>query len=539
MNKLTTTLGALLLITGPVLAQNIEDANKSLYYERYQSARDAFSQITAQQPENGEAWLGLTQALLAQDSTAAANGALAAAPQSVAGQPMFQVAKGAALLDAAKKDSATYYFEQALNKTKQKDAAVLKAVAAAHLQAEGGDAAVAADLLQKAIKRDKRDAALYTLLGDAYRKLGKSGEAFQMYQEAIAKDAKHARAHYQLGDIFLSQKNAEMYVQHFENALAADPNYGPALEKLYAYEFARNPAKAKEYYNRFLSNTDTSVANQYDLADLLYLNKEYNEAIAKAKGLIGQEGDAVQPRIFKLIGYSYAGLKDTAQALTYFNQYFEKAPDSMVIAQDYMAMGDFVMAGNSADKDSLASVYLTRAVALEPDSAARYQHYRKLADMAGARKAYAEQGKWLQQYYTGNNAATNLDLFNTGLAYFRAEDYAMADSIYGMYTQKYPEQSFGYYWLAKSKALLDPEMKEGLAVPVYQQLIEVLQKDTSDANYQKWMVEAYGYLAAYEANSQKDYTEAIGYFEKLLEVDPGNADAKKYIEILEKDTSSK
>jgi lipoprotein NlpI len=51
------------------------------------------------------------------------------------------------------------------------------------------------------------------------------------------------------------------------------------------------------------------------------------------------------------------------------------------------------------------------------------------------------------------------------------------------------------------------------------------------------MVEAYGYLAAYEANTEKDYSEAIGYFEKILEVDPGNNDAEKYIAILEKNSN--
>ena len=106
--------------------------------------------------------------------------------------------------------------------------------------------------------------------------------------------------------------------------------------------------------------------------------------------------------------------------------------------------------------------------------------------------------------------------------------------MFGLYAQKYPEQSFGYYWQAKSKALLDSGMKEGLAVPAYQKLISVLGKDTTDANYKKWTVEAYGYLATYEANKEKDYPEAVGYFEKMLEVDPTNEDAKKYIAILEK-----
>jgi lipoprotein NlpI len=51
------------------------------------------------------------------------------------------------------------------------------------------------------------------------------------------------------------------------------------------------------------------------------------------------------------------------------------------------------------------------------------------------------------------------------------------------------------------------------------------------------MVEAYGYLAAYEVNHEKDYAQAVDLFEKVLEVDPENASAKKYITILEKNHS--
>jgi tetratricopeptide (TPR) repeat protein len=81
-------------------------------------------------------------------------------------------------------------------------------------------------------------------------------------------------------------------------------------------------------------------------------------------------------------------------------------------------------------------------------------------------------------------------------------------------------------------------MKYGLAIPVYKKLIDVLQADTANTNYKKWMVEALAYLAAYEANTQKDYSEAVDYFEKVLQIDPENADAKRYIAILEKNNST-
>jgi hypothetical protein len=85
---------------------------------------------------------------------------------------------------------------------------------------------------------------------------------------------------------------------------------------------------------------------------------------------------------------------------------------------------------------------------------------------------------------------------------------------------KYPEQGFGYYWQAKSKALQDEEMTQGLAVAVYEKLAEVLQKNTADANYKKWTVEAYGYLATYQVNTQKNFRAAIDCFNKLLAIDP-------------------
>ena len=48
------------------------------------------------------------------------------------------------------------------------------------------------------------------------------------------------------------------------------------------------------------------------------------------------------------------------------------------------------------------------------------------------------------------------------------------------------------------------------------------------------MIEEYGYLAAYEANKEKDYKEALGYFGKMLAVDPDKEDGKNSIAILEK-----
>lgn len=518
-------------------AQSVADGNKQLYYERYGSAAQTFNQIVQQQPDNAAAWYGLTHAYLLQNEAGKAAHALRQVPQSIIEEPFYQVAYGAVLLHENKKDNAALAFNNALDETRRKAADILAAIARAHIEAKNGDAQYAVELLQKAIKREKRDARLQVLLGDAYRKLGNGSEAYKAYQRAIKEDAGLAAAYHKTGEIFLSQKNPGLYLEYFTKAVTADPRYAPSFYKLYSHAFYHDPAKAKQYYKSYLANADTTIENEYDLADLLYLNNEYNKAIQKATSLLASQGEKAPPRLYKLIGYSYAELNDTAQAIAFMNKYLSKEADSNIIAKDYAALASLYTATDA--NDSLVAHYYTKAISLEKDSTVLYGHFKKLADLAKSEKDYAARAHWLGNYYTGNEAANNLDLFNWGLAHYRAGEYEKSDSVFGIYVAQYPEQGFGYYWQAKSRALQDTAMTKGLAVPAYLKLIEVLQKDTTDANYEKWIVEAYGYLAAYKANVEKDYAAAIDYFEKILAVNPENESAEKYIAILKNDRATK
>lgn len=518
-------------------AQSLEQGNQHLYYERYESAENSFHQVLKNDPNNQEAWVGLTQAYVLQDDVNSLADSINLAPSSVQSESLYKVAKGAILLQKNNSAEASNLFQQALDETREKNVAVLSAVAKAHILAASGDANYAIDVTNKAIKRDKKNAVLYVLLGDAYRKLNNGSEAFKAYQQAIDKNDKYAEAYHKIGEIFLTQKNAELYMEYFNKALAADPNYAPSLYQIYVYEFYRNPAKAMDYYKQYLAKTDASPSHEYDLADLLYLNKQYDEAIAKANTIINRDGEKVQPRLYKLISYSYAGQQDSAKAITYMQDYFAKEADSNFIAKDYTSMGDFYL--SQTGQDSVAATYYAKALPLVKDSAVLFESYKKLADLSKDRKDYVGQAEWLGKYYSGNDKASNLDLFYWGIAHYRAENFVQADSVFGKYIAKYPEQGFGYYWQAKSRALQDKEMTEGLAVPAYEKLIEVLQTDTAETNYKKWMVEAYGYLAAYQVNAQKNFAAAIDQFKKVLEIDPENADAKKYIAMLEKDLADK
>jgi tetratricopeptide (TPR) repeat protein len=517
------------------MPQNIQDAKKLIYYEKYKTAENSLQQLVKTEPANAEAWYWLSQACLPLNEVAELRNALSAAPAETRKAPYYQVAYGHLLLAENKKDSAAVYFQQALDETKEKDANILAAVANAHITTKAGDGQYAAQLLEKATKREKKDPYLYTLWGDAYRKQGLGSEAYKTYQQALDNDNKYAPALYRMGKIFVSQKNPEMYLDYFNKTLAADSNYTPALYELYYHYYFTDAKKAMDYFTSYMAKSDRNINNDYLYTDLLYLNKQYDAAISNAQQFSTQVKDSM-PRLYKLMAYSYAGLKDTANALTCMSRYFAKEADSNMVAKDFETMATLYDA--TPGKEDSAIIYYAKTVDKIKDSNTLFQYYKKLADLSKNRKDYAGQANWLGKYYLQNSKAGNVDLFNWGIANIKAENYVQADTVFGLYIEKYPEQSFGYYWRARANAAQDTTMEKGLAVPWYTKLIEVLNADTTGKANKKWEVEAYGYLAAYETNVAKDYKAAIEKLHKILEIDPANKDAQSYISILEKKLAS-
>ena len=51
---------------------------------------------------------------------------------------------------------------------------------------------------------------------------------------------------------------------------------------------------------------------------------------------------------------------------------------------------------------------------------------------------------------------------------------------------------------------------------------------------QTLLVRAYEYLGAYEANTTKDFTTSLEYYDKILQLEPDNNEAKRNAELLEK-----
>jgi len=530
--KLLFTLFLSLLIYCNVIGQTILEVNDDIYHERFTSAESKLESILHSTPENNDAWYLMTQVFLKIDSIVKAKNKLLTAPVAAINNPLVQCAFGHVYLRLDQPVAAKSYFDNALEKTKRKDLVVLHAIAKAHLDARSGDASYALELTNEALKKDKKNPSLYITRGDIYRKLSNGSDSYKSYLQALEVDNKYVAALYKIGKIFTSQENKEMYLNYFNKAVDIDPMYAPALYELYYYYYFRDVNTAKEYLDKYIVASDKNIGNDFMVTDLLFASRKYPEAIESARGLVNAADVKTEPRLLKLLAYSYKEMKNTDSALSYMKRYFSIQVDSGFVAKDFEVMGDlYDTLGGMADS---ASSYYQKALAMETDTLKALTYYKKIADLYKENKDFTNEAIWLGKYYQSNPSPSNIDLFNWGIASYKAKDYFAADSAFKIYENKYPEQSFGYYWTARSNTVIDSTMENGLAIPHYQKVIEIAQKDTTDKTNRKYLLEAYGYVAAYEANVEKDYDDAIEYFEKLLELDPNNSEAKKYVEILKK-----
>ena len=124
-------------------------------------------------------------------------------------------------------------------------------------------------------------------------------------------------------------------------------------------------------------------------------------------------------------------------------------------------------------KDDSAAFYLIRAAMMEKDSTLKFNMYKNIADLYKKMNDYKNQSIWLGLYYQSNAKAGNVDLFNWGIATYLAGNYPSADSVFTLYIEKYPGQTFGYYWKARADIAIDTTMEKGLAVPSYKQVIKL------------------------------------------------------------------
>ena len=538
-----------LLVAGVVglcnvaFAQTVDQGKKFLYYQRYKSANDVFDKILAGNPNNIDAIYWKGQTLLSQHDSAAAGDLYSKALQTNGNAPLLLAGMGGVELRMGKVPDAKQRFETAISLTKGKDINVLNAVADNNIDARSGDAQYAIEKLTQATQiKNFNNADTWVLMGDAYRKLVDGGNAVQSYQKALTLDPKDAEAKYKIGKIYETQHNTEFYLPAYQDAIQMDPNYAPAYYALYVHYFDHGDVdKTTDYLNKYKAVTDPSPDLDYDVTALLYVGKKYDEGIAASKDAIQKLGDKVYPKYYLLAAYSYDGKNDSVNAREYLMQYFQKQKPDAFVSADYEFQGKILtkFAGDSA----AAIAAYNKAIALDTSAVNKLRIIKEAADAAKASVKKGTYAYWMGVGYPYIKNPNQTDVYNWGFSNYSAGNYKTADSIFcGIYETKWPDEIFGYLWCKNSRVAMDDSTgSQGLAVDAYNKLADMARKIDSvnkaanspdSVKYRTQAVSSYFALAQYYNDIKKDKETAVSYLRKVLEVDPTNPNAPKFIDIL-------
>lgn len=510
---------------GSVYAQTIDEGKKFMYYERFKSAKSVFEKILAANPNNEEAVYWLGQAEIGLENLPAAKSLYQSKLSANPNSPLIIAGMGHMALLEGNMQDARSRFETAISLSQGKSIPVLNAVgyANSNMDAKNGDASYAKDQLTKATQiKNFKDPDVLVNLGDAYRKLGDGGSALQSYNAALAINANYARASYRIGKLYQTQGIAQedIYLKYYNDAVAKDAAYAPVYGNLFNYYYNTNVKLAGEYLDKLLNNSDDDPKSCSYRASIKYAQGLFNDAIAKADECITQGGTSPYPNLYGIKALAYNRLKDSVNAKSSYEEYFKRQSPEKIGAGDYASYATILLKfpGNEATAGSLVD----KAVALDSIEGNRVNYLKALAQAYDNQKLYKEAGDWYSKVLTVKKSPSNVDLYNAGYAYFRAGDYTSAATIFTQYSEKYPQDIFGYYMTGRSNSLIDSTGVQGLAVPAYQKTIEIGEAATDKEKVKVQLSTAYKYFIEYYYNVKKEQATALQYVEKALLLEPGD-----------------
>ncbi len=517
---------AALLFVNLIMAQSIDDGKKFMYYEKYKSAKDVFQKILTATPNNEEAAYWLGQAEIGLENIPAAKALYQAKLSATPNSPLLMAGIGHVELLEGKTADARSHFETAISLSQGKSIPVLNAVgfANANPDSKNGDAAFAIDKLKLATTlKGFKDPDVYANLGDAYRKFADGGNAILSYQAALALNPNYARANYRIGKVYQTQGYGQesIYMKYFNDAIAQDPSYAPVYNNLFNYYYSINVGKSAEYLEKLLTNSDDDPKACYYRASMKYAQGLFNDAISKANECIAAGGTSPYPNLYGIKALAYNRLNDSVNAKTSYDEYFQHQAPEKIGAGDYSTYASILLKfpGNEAKAGELVD----KAVMLDSIETNKISYLKSLAQAYESQKKYKEAADWFNKILSVKKNFGKTDLYYAGYDYFRAADYQSSINVFNRYTEKFPEDVFGYYMIGKANAMIDSAGVLGIAVPPYQKVIEIGEKEMDKEKVKNQLLGAYKFFIEYSYNIQKDQATALQYIDKALALDPADA----------------
>ena len=524
--KFTLFLLSSFLVTNFISAQTIEDGKKFLYYEKLASAKNVFQQLVTANPNNDEAIYWLGQTLIAPTEDKDIEGAKALYQKGLAtnsNSGLLNAGMGHIEILEGKTQQARSHFESAISLSGGKNIMVLDAIGFANedFDSKYGDAAYAIEKLQQATNtKGFKDSRIMTNLGDAFRKLGDGGTAQRTYEAALVMDPKYARAKYRIGRIYQSQGRSQesIYLQYYNDAIALDPNYAPAYFTLHQYFYETDVVKSAAYLDKYLQAKGSDEINACFLnAQMKFAQGLFAEAYTSSDACIAAS-PTPYPNLYGVKAYSAFKLNDSLNAKTAFDMYFQKQKPAKIGTRDYETYAKVLLKfpGNEA----LAGTFIEKAVELDSTEAGKVALLKSIAAIYESRQQFADAADWYKKIIYLKKAPSKTDIYNVGIGYYRVKNYPASVEMFNLYSEKFPDDIFGYYYKGGAQAGIDTLMVTDSANITYSKAVVVGEAYPDKTKILSLLKGSYRYLIIYAANKLKNKELALGYVDKALLLDP-------------------
>jgi tetratricopeptide (TPR) repeat protein len=548
-----TSVLLLLVATLSAMSQSLNDARRLTNNEQYDLAETEFNKLLQAQPNSGDYLFYFGENYFQNDNLDKAKATYQKAIELNPTNPLGYVGLGKIQWSQKQNNDANANFFKATTLAKtfkyetagttinvnvqigkntsvakakyvnNSEATVLSKIAEAYIVFENKNVVEAQLLLTQALKLEPYNPEIYILTGDAYLEENNGSKAIEYYEKAATLDDKSVKAILRQGQLYNRSRNYNLALDFYKKASLIDSSFAPAYrEKAEIYFRAGQYNNASAQYKRYLQlNNDCGARSRY--AGFLNQAKQYKESIEAAKEALKCNPDNAYTYRYK--GRSEMEVGDFANGLESMSKFFElalKNPEMKIIPEDYEYRAKSY---SKTAKDSLAIAEYKKAIELQPDkldlNAEIGACYIKMKKYADAIDSYNKKIK-------GGKPNVN-DYFGIGRAYYYNKDFVNADSSFAKIAAEKPDYYLGYFWRAKAAVQQDLVNKSEnfSAKPQYEMYIAKVKPEELERN-KKDLAEAHTYLAAYYAK-QKDCLQTTENFKKVLEYDPANAQAKKFL----------
>lgn len=535
---------ASVLFFGQALAQTPEmnEARRLIDNEQYAQAIAKLNTILAATPKDERADYLMGKAYFLLEKYNDASTWFTKGMGHSARYPMNFVGMGAVEVKRDQLDAAKAKLTEAASLNKDNDPVVFMGIAEAYMGYAGknrkrqNEYLKEAELyLYKVQKLNPNDARAFVLLGVLYGLQGVEELEQSSYEGAIQRDPKLKDAYLRLGQLYKKQKKYNEAADMFTKAIEIDNSYAPPFREMAEMWFlAKKYDRAEENMSKYLAIMGNDKAARMRACIFQYAGEQYDGAITCMENMLKDTSAYVLNR---LIGYSYVkkATPDPDKALSSLDTYFKVVPPAAIIPSDYEmraraqklklmipeAIADFEKAISIAAADSTIDD--------------RNDLLLEIADIYKEAKDHANRAVYISRYLQTDKNYNLKESFNLGIAYYSAQNFVAADSVFRLMTEAKPEIHVGWLWRGKANVQLDPDSKQGLAKPYLEKAKEIIgAKEETKLKQKEDYLFCLKYLAAYHTLVANDCATAMPIWNEILQLKPEDEQAANGVKFCEK-----